>query len=304
MATPAQVRVSACKAVCAIAAAHPGMVPDNSAAAVAGAPRGSPVPASLEDVAGRMRDLKPAVRRAAAAGLLALLRSRVNKGGRRARAQVPGVGLALASRVLCRQFRHAAVRGGLSRLGTPRSDLPRLLHPPTAGLDAAEGLLWIPGRAMLCACSDAQLRQELETGLWRDGLLGASGGAGLAARAWALAWQAAQPAESNALLALLAAKASLQVGLCLRGSHAWLAADPCPPLRAWAVQPGKQLTPARPAPPNSLSSTRWRSSSCAACSAAPRATSAPRCTRGWTPPRARWRATCPTRRARSSSWRR
>ncbi|GBF94053.1 hypothetical protein Rsub_07321 [Raphidocelis subcapitata] len=158
MDTDDKVRISACKAVCAIATAHPGTVPDNSAAAVAGTPRGSPVPASLEDVAARMRDLKPAVRRAAAIGLLALLRSRVNK----------------------------------------------------AGLDAAEGLLWIPARALLCACSDVQLRHELETGFWREGLLGPSAAPGLAAQAWARAWRAAQPAEATALLALLAAKASLQ----------------------------------------------------------------------------------------------
>ena len=69
-----QVRIAACKAACAVALAHPSLVPDTCARP------GSIV--KLDDVSIRMRDLKPAVRRAAALALLGVFRARVLQGRR------------------------------------------------------------------------------------------------------------------------------------------------------------------------------------------------------------------------------
>ncbi|KAI8467337.1 MAG: armadillo-type protein [Monoraphidium minutum] len=146
-----KVRTAACKACCALAAAHPGLVADNVAAA-------GGRPYHLEEISVRMRDLKPAVRRAAAAGLLAIFRGRVAKGG----------------------------------------------------LAAAEGVLWIPARAMKCACADAPLRHELETAFWRDGLLGPAAPPALAAAAWAGVWRGAPRHEVGSVAVVMEAKAHLQ----------------------------------------------------------------------------------------------
>jgi hypothetical protein len=62
--------MAAAKAVCSIAAAHPGAVADNAAGGEH----------HLEDVSTRMRDTKVGVRRAATAALLGLFRARILKG--------------------------------------------------------------------------------------------------------------------------------------------------------------------------------------------------------------------------------
>ncbi|KIZ01095.1 hypothetical protein MNEG_6868 [Monoraphidium neglectum] len=146
-----KVRIAACKAACAVASAHPALVADSAAAAGGG-------PIHLEEVSVRMRDLRPAVRRAAVVGLMALFRGRVSKGG----------------------------------------------------LAGGKGVYWIPARAIMCACADAPLRQELETAVWRDGLLGPSAAPGLVAQVWVEVWRQAAPHEVSKVVVLLEAKALLQ----------------------------------------------------------------------------------------------
>lgn len=71
---PPQVRTAACKAVCAAALSHPGLIPDEG-------PRDG---RNLAAVSMRMLDTRPGVRRAAAAALLVLFRTRIAKG------EIPG----------------------------------------------------------------------------------------------------------------------------------------------------------------------------------------------------------------------
>ncbi|KIY98289.1 hypothetical protein MNEG_9672, partial [Monoraphidium neglectum] len=78
------------------------------------------------------------------------------------------------------------------------------------GLAGGKGVHWIPARAIMCVCADAPLRQELETAVSRDRLLGPSAAPGLVSQVWVEVWRQAAPHEVSKVVVLLEAKALLQ----------------------------------------------------------------------------------------------
>ena len=160
-----QVRIAACKAACAVALAHPSLVPDTCARP------GSIV--KLDDVSIRMRDLKPAVRRAAALALLGVFRARVLQ-GRRVGVVRSGAHPPQATRPAAPHMQRPASALDASSQGAhatiSNTSCPVIPTSP-GGLAAVSGIWWIPTRAAKCACADSILREDIEL-FWRDGLLG------------------------------------------------------------------------------------------------------------------------------------